>query len=130
MTSVVLDTHVLYWWTVDSPTLSVRAVEALETADALLVSGITWYELGWLAARGKLEPGLPVREWLAQISEDVTTAAITPAIAVTAAGLPESFPGDSADRLIYATAIERGLPLVTKDARIRKHDRVRGLTIW
>lgn len=130
MTDVLLDTHVLYWWTVESPKLSARAVETLEAAETLNISGITWYELAWLAARGKIEPGLPLREWLSQIAADVTTAAITPAIAATAATLAGTFPGDPADRIIYATAIERGFPLLTKDGRIRKHDRGRKITIW
>lgn len=36
------------------------------------------------------------------------TLAITPAISDTAVTLSSSFPGDPADRLIYATAVERG----------------------
>lgn len=44
-----------------------------------------------------------------------------PAIAATAVGLPDTFPGDPADRLIYATAVERGWRLVTKDRRLRDH---------
>ena len=46
------------------------------------------------------------------------------------AALPSSFPGDPADRLIYATAIEHGLKLVTKDQKIRDHDGPRSLVIW
>ena len=38
--------------------------------------------------------------------------------------------GDPADRLIYATAIERGLNLVTKDRAIRDHDGPRPIAIW
>jgi PIN domain nuclease of toxin-antitoxin system len=40
--------------------------------------------------------------------------------------LPSSFPGDPADRLVYATAVEHGCLLVTKDHRQRRpaiHDR-------
>jgi PIN domain nuclease of toxin-antitoxin system len=44
---------------------------------------------------------------------------MTPAIAGAAVSLPSSFPRDPADRLIYATAIEHGLDLVTKDQEIR-----------
>jgi PIN domain nuclease of toxin-antitoxin system len=34
------------------------------------------------------------------------------------------------DRLIYATALEHDLALVTKDQAIRDHDQPRSLTLW
>jgi len=43
---------------------------------------------------------------------------------------PSRGPGDPADRLIYATAIEHGWPLVTKDSRLRGHRHPRRLTVW
>lgn len=46
----------------------------------------------------------------------------------SAVALPDSFPGDPADRLIYATAVEHGLRLVTKDAQMRKHGR--SVAVW
>jgi PIN domain nuclease of toxin-antitoxin system len=36
----------------------------------------------------------------------------------------------AADRLIYATAIEHGLPLVTKDRAIRDHAHSGSATVW
>jgi PIN domain nuclease of toxin-antitoxin system len=44
--------------------------------------------------------------------------------------LPDSYPGDPADRLIYATAIEHGWQLVTKDRRMRDYQHARQLTVW
>ena len=55
---------------------------------------------------------------------------LTPAIADTAVSLPPSFPSDPADRVIYATAIEHGWQLVTKDDRLRSHPHPRRLTLW
>jgi PIN domain nuclease of toxin-antitoxin system len=55
---------------------------------------------------------------------------LTPAIAETAVSLPSSFPGDPADRLIYATAIEHGLRLVTKDRNLRRHRHPRPIAVW
>lgn len=73
---------------------------------------------------------VPVRTWLGELAELVRTAPITPAVAATAATLPSTFPGDPADRLIYATAVEDGWRLVTKDSRMRSHRQPRNLTIW
>jgi PIN domain len=60
---------------------------------------------------------------------DIRTVPITPPIAATTVELPEAFPGDPADRMIYATAIERGWELVTKDRRLRDHRHPRPVTI-
>lgn len=121
MRALLVDSHVLHWWSAEPERLSTAAVAALEDAEELAVAAITWYELGWLAVRGRISVSLPVGTWLGQLAESVRTAALTPAIAATAVGLPHTFPGDPADRLIYATAVEHGWRLVTKDDRMRRH---------
>ncbi len=73
---------------------------------------------------------VPTRSWLEGLAGQVRTVGTTPAIAATAVSLPASFPGDPADRIIYATAIEHGWSLVTKDQRLRRHRHPRRLTIW
>jgi len=73
---------------------------------------------------------IPIRSWLEQLAAQVRTLPLTPAIAETAVSLPSSFPGDPADRLIYATAIEHGLQLVTKDRRMRAHRHPRAVALW
>jgi len=128
LSTVVLDTHVVQWWSAEPDRLSAKAADAVREADELAVAAITWYELAWLARNGRISVAIPVRSWLEQLAAQVRTITITPAIADTAAGLPPSFPGDPADRLIYATAIEHGVPLVTKDARLRKYGRT--VTVW
>ena len=85
------------------------------------MAAITWYELGWLARRGRISVSLPIGTWLGHLAGSVRTAALSPAIAATAVALPDTFPGDPADRLIYATAVEHGWRLVTKDDRLRRH---------
>jgi PIN domain nuclease of toxin-antitoxin system len=73
---------------------------------------------------------IPVRSWLDQLAAQIRTIPLTPAVAATAVALPSSFPGDPADRLIYATAVEHGLLLVTKDRRLRAHRHPRPLALW
>lgn len=130
MTTVLLDTHVIQWWSAEPDRLSRTAGRALEEADELAVAGISWFELAWLARHERIVVTIPVRSWLAQLAAQVRTVELTPAIADTAASLPSSFPGDPADRLIYATAIEHGWRLVTKDRRIRTHRHPRPLVLW
>lgn len=130
MTTLLLDTHVLQWWSAEPDRLSSKAVAALEDADELAVAAITWYELAWQARRGSIKVEQPIPSWLDALSRMVRTVALTPAIAATAAALPRSFPGDPADRLIYATAIESGWQLVTKDDRMRKHSHPQPIAVW
>jgi PIN domain nuclease of toxin-antitoxin system len=130
MGAVLLDTHVVHWWSAEPKRVSAPARKALESANELVVAAISWYELAWLAKQERIAVTVPVRAWLGGLASQLRTIGVTPAVADTAVGLPSSFPGDPADRLIYATAIEHGLELVTKDQAIRKHDKPRSLTIW
>ena len=128
--AALLDTHVVHWWSAEPKRVSARARRALEDADELVIAAISWYELAWLARHERITVTVPIRSWLEGLAEQVRTIGITPPIADTAVNLPATFPGDPADRLIYATAIESGLTLVTKDRAIRDHDKPRSLTIW
>jgi PIN domain nuclease of toxin-antitoxin system len=121
---------VLHWWSAEPDRLSPAASRALNEADELAVSSITWFELAWLAAHERIALAIPVAAWLEGLSAQVRTIGTTPAVAVTAVALPSSFPGDPADRLIYATAVEHGWSLVTKDSRLRDHPFPRPITIW
>lgn len=130
MTTLLLDTHVLHWWSSEPTRLSRAAARALEAADELAVAAVSWYELAWLAGHGRIATAMPVRAWLEELGRHVLTAPLTPEIGATAASLPDSFPPDPADRLIYATAIEHGWRLVTKDRRLRDHRHPRPLALW
>ena len=130
MGAVLLDSHVLHWWSAEPRRISARAKAALEEAEELAVAGISWFELAWLARHERIIVNVPIRSWLAGLAADVRTIGVTPAIADSAVALPSSFPGDPADRLIFATAIEHGLRLVTKDHAIRDHTHPRAVAIW
>lgn len=130
MTAVLLDSHVVHWWSAEPERVSRAASTALRDADELAVAAISWFELAWLAQHDRIRLTIPVRSWLQQLAAQVRTIGITPAIAATAVSLPSSFPGDPGDRLIYATAIEHGLRLVTKDRRLRAHRHPRPLALW
>ena len=130
MTTVLLDTHVVHWWAAEPERVSDAATKALSEADELAVAAISWFELAWLARHERIAVTIPVRSWLERLSVEVRTVGITPAIADTAVSLPSTFPGDPADRLIYATAIEHGWSLITKDRKLRDHRHPRPVTLW
>jgi PIN domain nuclease of toxin-antitoxin system len=130
MTTLLLDSHVLHWWSAEPRRLSQTASRAVEQADELAVAAITWFELAWLAEHERIQLTIPIRSWLQHLAEHVRTVGITASVAATAVSLPAAFPGDPADRLIYATAVEHGWRLVTKDRRLRSHRHPRPVTVW
>ena len=130
MGTVLLDTHVIHWWSAEPRRVSARARAVLDEADELAVAAISWLELAWLARHERIAVNIPIRSWLEGLATQLRTFGTTPAIADTAVALPSSFPGDPADRLIYATAIEHDLPLVTKDRAIRVNAHPRSVAVW
>lgn len=127
---MLVDTHVVHWMTTEPAKLSGAARSAIEGAGEVGISAISWNELAWLAQHGRIVPDRPLRAWLDFLASRIQTLPVTVAVAATAVSFPESFTNDPADRLICATAIEAGLPLVTKDRRMRSA-RLAGLrTIW
>ena len=130
MSAVVLDSHVLHWWSAEPDRITPAAADAIAGADELAVADITWFELAWLAEHERIVVSIPIASWLRQLANQVRTIPISPSIANTAVGLPSTFPGDPADRLIYATAVEHGWRLVTKDQRLRGHRHPHPVTVW
>lgn len=130
MTTIVLDSHIIHWWSAEPDRVSAAASSAIAGADELAVADISWFELAWLAKHERIVVAIPIAAWLQQLAGQVRTIPVSPAIAATAVGLPSTFPGDPADRLIYATAIEYGWHLVTKDRRLREHPHPKPVTVW
>jgi PIN domain nuclease of toxin-antitoxin system len=130
VSSVLLDSHVVHWWSAEPSRVSRRAAALIEAADELVVADITWWELAWLAHHQRILVAVPVGSWLRELSAQVRSVPVTPEIADAAAALPASFPGDPADRLIYATALHHGWQLVTRDRRLHGFRGPRKITVW
>jgi PIN domain nuclease of toxin-antitoxin system len=130
VSTLLLDSHVLHWWSAEPARVSPAAAREITAATELAVADVTWFELAWLAGHERIAVTTSIVAWLQQLAAMVRTVPVSPAIAAAAVALPTSFPGDPADRLIYATATEHGWRLVTKDRRLRAHRYPRPVTLW
>lgn len=120
---IVLDTHALIWWADAGSKLSRKARRAVRAAvrrRELIASAISVFEIVTLDRRGRLSFRLPAQEWLTNLRKlpELTIHPVTDEIAERAGSLGDVFPGDPADRLIAATALVLGTPLITQDTKL------------
>ena len=127
---IVLDTHAWLWWQTAEEKLSSRAAAEIAGAEHIGVCTISCYEIVRAAARGRIRLDRDVSAWLTQALtvERVEPLELTHRVAAEAGGLGPEFPGDPVDRIIYATTVEHGTRLVTRDRELRRLDPAR--TVW
>jgi PIN domain nuclease of toxin-antitoxin system len=94
----------------------------------LAIAGISLWEIAWLVENKRIETALSVESFVRDCASKVRVIPETPEIAARAVTFPTSYPRDPQDRLIGATAIVEGIPLVTHDKLIRKSRLIS--TIW
>jgi len=87
-------------------------------ADGLAVSAISYWEVEMLRAKKRIALAMEVQAWRnLNLLQGVREIPFDGAMGARAASL-EEFHLDPADRYIVATALERGLRLMTADRRI------------
>lgn len=116
---ILLDTHALLWWLIAPNKLSPRAraaCEEIERSGGGVVSSISIWEIALKHRLGKLELPGPVSEMVARLEQDrlVHLRAVDAATWLQTAQL-EWDHRDPADRVIVATAMLAGVPILTKD---------------
>ena len=125
---VLLDTCALIWFS-NGQRMTAASTEEIAEAMAgrgVYVSAISAWEIGMIA---KWKPGSRLqfvpdpKTWFQKVmaAPGFKEAPLPPDVAMAACDLPEPIHADPADRLLIATARHLGLPLVTRDRKIRAY---------
>jgi PIN domain nuclease of toxin-antitoxin system len=123
--SILLDTHVWLWLAegsdrlLDTPGYE-AIIRARDAGGGIFISIISVWEVGMLAAKGRILARQDYRKWIERgLAESfVRLQPMTPGIAIESSHLPGDFHADPADRILVATARELDIPLITADANI------------
>lgn len=130
---IVLDTHVWLWWISNPENLSLaanRAIDKAITESSIIISSISTWEIALLVDKGRLKLSVDIRDWVRK-TESLPFVRFVPVdntISLRSVSLPGQFHSDPADRIITATAMTMGLPLITKDEKIIAYPHIQ--TIW
>jgi PIN domain nuclease of toxin-antitoxin system len=129
---ILLDTHVVVWLALEPARISKKARAAIEEsrqrAEGLAVSDITLLEIATIENKGRIKLNASLEAFLAEVEARFIVLPMTGRICAGALALPAGYPKDPADRVIGATALVEGLPLITADDGIRRSKALN--TIW
>jgi len=127
--ALLLDTHIALWLDSGDSRLrpaTVRLIDELRReGGTIYLSAVTAWEIALLVESGRIDLDVPIEAWLARFlaRPGVQAVALSLAAAARAYALHPFAHRDPGDRLLMATAIEWGCPLVTYDERITQFAR-------
>lgn len=129
---IVLDTHI-WWWALNEPEqLTRKSADKIEKTPRgqIYIAAISLWEIALLFHKKRIMIQCPPQVWIERALKETAIQVIplVPEVAVGAYQMPGEFHGDPADRLIVASARYMGVPLITKDEKIRAYPHVNA--IW
>ncbi|MDB5482267.1 MAG: regulation and Cell signaling [Caulobacteraceae bacterium] len=117
MRVVLLDTHVWTWSLADDARLSRKALAAITGAETVMVSPISFFEIGQKVRLGKWPQMEPFVDRLPALLETQGgRIAELEGVICLAAGTMAWAHRDPFDRLLAATALRRDVPIISADA--------------
>lgn len=128
MLVAIADTHTVIWYTFNDARLSKRAGDFLEDAatagNHVGVSAITLAEMVYLGEKGRIHPDSMTR-LTASLDNPENVLLEVPFdrnIALALSLVDRKAVPDLPDRIIAASAIYMGVPVITRDGKIRLSD--------
>lgn len=125
MPDIVTDTHALIWYLEDNPRLGPAASQALDACDrgeiAVYVPTICLVEIVYLQEKRRIPVDLKARldAELQAGTTGLVLADLTAGVANAVEQVPRTAVADMPDRIIAATALHLGLPLISRDRKIQ-----------
>lgn len=116
MTTVLLDTHAWAWSLTGDMRLSTKATALITEADSVFVSPISFFEIGQKVRIGKWPEMEPFINDLPRLlaEQGGRVAALAPEVCLKGATLAWEH-RDPFDRLLAATTLALGIPLISAD---------------
>jgi PIN domain nuclease of toxin-antitoxin system len=118
---VLLDTSALLFYSINPDRLTARASDAIESADVLFVSSISFWEIGIKQKSGKLELPLELDTFVERMNQACEIQILPVDLQVWMGNVHLDWAHrDPADRTIVATGQLISVPIVTSDKRIQE----------
>ena len=124
--SAVLDTHAAIWYLLEAKNLSDRVFALIDNAAAsgapTYISAISLVEIVYLVERRRIAADAYAR-FADELSRDNPAFRVVPLdldVVEQLRNIPRAIVPDMPDRIIAATALHLGLPLVTRDRRLQE----------
>jgi len=129
---ILVDTHIVVWLALEPARISKKARAVIEETrrrgQGLAISDITLLEIAQIESKGRIQLNSSLETFLSEVEARFVVLPMTARVCVRAVELPAVYPKDPADRIIAATALVEGVPLVTADEEIRRSKTLR--TVW
>jgi len=122
--TLLLDTHIVLWLDAGDdrlrPETHARIDACWQHGGTICVSAVTAWEIAALVDTGRIDLDVPVDEWVDRFLQrpGIKSVPLGHRAASRSYQLHHLEHRDPADRLLIATAIELGCPLITYDERI------------
>ncbi len=130
---ILMDTCAIIWDALAPSKLTEAATSAIEKADrhnALIIAGISIWEISMLIKKGRIEINSTAANFLNLFlqSRNVSVQSISPEIAELSVNFSSDINNDPADRIIAAISIIHNSQLVTADQNLRASELLD--TVW